>query len=91
MSEKDICIIIVIGLIVLGICMLWYLHPHCPHRWEVVVDKTHKSRGQEYGELTGRVPSPTTQYGMTELTKRKHLVIMKCNRCGKIHKTSEWV
>lgn len=63
--------------------------PRCNHVWTTITDETTKSKAELYGENTGRVPKPHNTHQLEELTARKRIIIMSCNKCGKIDKTVE--
>ncbi len=61
----------------------------CDHVWTTITDETTKSKAELYGESTGRVPTATNTFQLEELTARKRIIIMSCNKCGKLDKTVE--
>jgi len=63
----------------------------CAHDWSIVIDEVTKSKGEEMNELCGRMPAPRNSFHLEELTKRKRIVILKCNKCGKLDKTVETI
>ncbi|AUR85981.1 TMhelix containing protein [Vibrio phage 1.081.O._10N.286.52.C2] len=60
---------------------------HCSHDWIVVTDETTKSQCEHYASITGKTPSPKNPHQLREITARKRIVILKCNKCGKLNKT----
>ncbi|QIW90619.1 UNVERIFIED_ORG: hypothetical protein GCAPEGMB_00272 [Vibrio phage V07] len=77
-----------VGFVAYAIYILVRKEP-CKHDWITIKDDTTKSRGEIYGEMTGKVPSPRNSYHMEELTKRKRIIILSCCKCGKLDKTVE--
>jgi len=60
--------------------MLWF----CNHQWQALVETTTESKAEHCLKLTGRCPSPPDTWAFQEMFQRYHIVVAKCQNCGKI-------
>ena len=58
----------------------------CKHKWSLVVDETLPSPMSELGKL-GYVKK--FKGGDCTLLKKTHIVVMSCDKCGKVFKSVE--
>lgn len=58
----------------------------CRHKWTIIIEKTTESQIEQSTRLFGNAPAPRTPSQFTEMTARKHIVIMTCDSCGKVKK-----
>jgi hypothetical protein len=60
----------------------------CNHDWKIHTTKT-ESKMEQMLRLTGKCVTPSNDFQLDTLTKKKHITIMTCNCCGKVKRYVE--
>lgn len=67
--------------------MSWF----CKHKWTVQSEYTSSSKMEQMLDLVGKSPNPSNSYQLEDLLKRSRIVIMTCNKCGKVKKFKDTI
>jgi hypothetical protein len=54
------------------------------HEWKVLKDDIYPSKLDEYNRITGNKIAPKSIEGLERLTERTVIIIMSCEKCGKL-------
>lgn len=56
----------------------------CKHQWKILSETKTESQAEHFVRLFGECPKPRDTYGSWELSKRKLIQVVSCEKCGKI-------
>jgi len=57
--------------------------------WEILQETTTESQAEQLMRLTDQCPAPRNRWDMEEMTRKKHITILKCKNTGKIKRFVE--
>lgn len=56
----------------------------CKHQWKIISENKTESQAEQFVRLMGKCPKPQDTYTSYELSKRKLIQIVSCEKCGKL-------
>jgi hypothetical protein len=61
----------------------------CKHKWKVLSEITTESMAQQMSKIITTIPKPRNHDQAEALYKRKHILVVTCENCGKLKRYVE--